>query len=81
MREKIRIIAWTVFVYFRNMHAEWSNARLEKKRRTWTAYKVAGGGVVPLGKVDQERAIDKVSQYGSIVFVDTECAVIMFCDK
>ena len=63
------------------LFAEWRHNRLPKRRRRWQALRVLGGGVVPLGKINQEKAIEKTSKIGSIVFVDTECAVIMYRDK
>ena len=64
-----------------NFFIEWHNRRLENKRRHWTAHRIDGGGIVPLGKLSQSDAIDKLAQWGSVVYVDTEVAVIMFRDK
>ena len=81
MFKKLTIAVWTVRVYFTNLYIEWHNSRLENSRRQWTAYKINGGGIVPLGKVNQSAAIDKVAQWGSVAFVDSEVAVIMYRDK
>ena len=81
LKLKLRIACNTLVALVRNAHAEWSNSRLENKRRFWTAHRIDGGGVVPLGKVNQEQAITKVSQFGSVRFVDTEVACIMYGDK
>jgi hypothetical protein len=81
MINKLKIFGWTVYAFVVNAWIEWRNDRLEKSRRRWTAHKIDGGGVVPLGKVSQEKAITKVSQFGSVRFVDTEVACIMYSDK
>ena len=85
MFKKAKGIALTLYWFFRvylsNLYIEWHNRRLENKRRPWTAHRIDGGGVVPLGNVSQEKAISKVSQFGSVRFVDTECAVIMYSDS
>jgi len=78
---KLRIAANTLVALVRNAHAEWNNNRLENSRRRWTAHRIDGGGIVPLGKVNQETAISKVAEWGSIRFVDTEVACIMYSDK
>lgn len=71
--------AWEfVYAFFANLYIEWHNNRLENKRRRWTAVKTGGGGIVPLGKVSQAEAIAKTTKFGSIDFVDSEVAVIMF---
>ena len=64
-----------------NVCIEWHNRRLENRRREWKAVKTGGGGLVPLGRLSQSEAIDKVAKFGSIDFVDTEVAVVMFSDK
>ncbi len=90
--KKLTILWWTVAAFVANLfpyllkvvreqHIEYSNTRLEKKRRRWEAHRIDGGGVVSLGKINQYKAIDKVAQFGSVRFVDTEVAVIMYSDK
>ena len=81
MKQKLVTAYWTVRVFVNNLYVEFRNNLLERKRRKWTAYKIGGGGVVPLGKVDQETAISKVTKFGSIAFVDPEVAVIFYSDK
>ena len=81
MKNKI-VHAWNfVRALALNAYIEWSNRRLETKRRNWQALKTGGGGIVPLGKVDQETAIAKTTKFGSITFVDTEVAVVFYSDK
>lgn len=81
MKDKI-VYAWHVVRGFAlNYYIELRNRRLETKRRNWQALKVGGGGVVPLGKVDQETAIAKSAKFGSIAFVDTEVAIVFYHDK
>ena len=63
-----------------NSYIEWKNHRLENSRRHWRALKVGGGGIVPLGKVNQETAITKTTKFGSISFVDTEVAIVFYSD-
>ena len=63
-----------------NSYIEWKNRHLEMSRRNWRALKVGGGGVVPLGKVNQETAIAKTAKFGSVSFVDTEVAVVFYSD-
>jgi len=81
MFKKLTIAWWTVYAFAANLFIEWHNRRLENKRRSWVAHRIDGGGVVPLGRLNQSKAIDKVAQWGSVVFVDTEVAVIMYRDK
>jgi hypothetical protein len=81
LKQKLRIAGWTAYAYVRNRHAEWVNNRLENSRRPWTAHRIGGGGVVPLGRVTKDEAIAKVAQWGSVRFVDVEVACIMFSDK
>jgi len=64
-----------------NSYADWRNRLLENRKRPWTAHKLGGGGVVPLGKVNQETAIQKVVLFGSISYVDTSVACIFYSDK
>ena len=64
-----------------NAYIEWYNRRQETSRRKWQALKVGGGGVVPLGKVNQETAITKTAKFGSIAYVDTEVATVFYSDK
>ena len=81
MKKKI-VFAWHfVRAFALNSYIEFHNSRLEHSRRSWVAHRIDGGGVVPLGKLSQSKAIDKVSQWASIAFVDTEVAVIMYRDK
>jgi hypothetical protein len=81
MKKQIAVVYHFVRAIVLNAYIEFHNARLENSRRLWVAHRIDGGGVVPLGKVNQEKAIEKVSQYGSVAFVDTEVAVIMYRDK
>lgn len=64
-----------------NAYAVWRDTRLENKKRRWTAYRIGGGGVVPLGKVNQSMALQKVSLFGSISYVDSSVACIFYTDK
>lgn len=77
----IRVLGLTAYAFVANLFIEWHNRRLESKRRRWTAHRVDGGGVVPLGRLSQSKAVDKVAQWGSIVYVDPEVAAIMYRDK
>jgi len=79
--KKLSFMWWAFYAFIANLFIEWHNRRLETKRRLWVAHRIDGGGVVPLGKVNQDKAITKVSQFGSVRFVDTEVAVIMYGDK
>lgn len=67
-------------VWASNRYIEYHNTRLENKKRRWFAVSRIGGRV-PLGKVSQDDAISKVSGFGSIIYVDTEVAVIMYSDN
>jgi hypothetical protein len=80
MKKKFLLAYWTVRALALNTYIEWKNRRLETTRRKWQALKVGGGGVVPLGKVDQETAIAKTAKFGSVSFVDTEVAVVFYSD-
>jgi len=80
-KQKCYALAWTIKAYCLNLYAEWRNARLNNKPRQWTAHRIGGGGVVPLGKVDRNGAIKAVAAMGgSVRFVDDEVAVIMYSD-
>jgi len=57
------------------------NSRLDKKKRDWTAVRVGGGGVVPLGKVSMKVALETVAKFGVVQYVDKEVAYIMYSDK
>ena len=81
MKTQIKIAFYTARALIQNAYIEWHNRRLENKRREWKAIKTGGGGIVPLGKVSQSDAIAKIATFGSIDYVDTEVAVIMFSDK
>ena len=81
MKDRIRLWAWGAYALFHNFRVEWSNRRLENKRREWKAVKTGGGGLVPLGRLNQSEAIEKTARFGSIDYVDTEVATIMFSDK
>ena len=81
MKQKLLTAYWTVRVFVNNLYVEYRNSRLERSKRKWTAHKVGGGGVVPLGKVNQETAISKVTRFGNVSFVDTEVAVVFYSDK
>lgn len=80
MKAKLIYAYWFVRSFLNNAYVEVRNGRLEKRKRKWTAYKIGGGGVVPLGKVNQETAISKTCKFGSVAFVDTEVAVIFYSD-
>ena len=81
MKDKILNALNFVRAFALNTYIELRNRRLETSRRKWHALKVGGGGVVPLGKVDQETAIAKTAKFGSISFVDTEVATVFYSDK
>lgn len=81
MKAKLVYAYWTVRAFANNLYVEFRNRRLEKKRRPWTAHKVGGGGVVPLGRVSQENAISKVTRFGSVSYVDTEVAIVFYSDR
>ncbi len=81
MKTQIKIAFYTARALILNAYIEWHNRRLENKRREWKAVKTGGGGLVPLGRLSQSEAIEKVAKFGSIDFVDTEVAVVMFSDK
>lgn len=78
---KFKFAIATAKAFILNAYAEWRDARLEDKKRRWTAYRIGGGGVVPLGKVKQSIALEKVSLFGSISYVDSSVAVIFYTDK
>ena len=69
-----------VWALILNAFIEWHNRRLENKRREWKAVKTGGGGLVPLGRLSQSEAIDKTAKFGSIDYVDTEVAIVMYSD-
>lgn len=79
-KNKVRIWLTNLWVCFANRYIEFHNTRLENKKRRWVAVGRLGGRV-PLGKVSQDEAITKASQFGSIIYVDTEVAVVMYSDK
>lgn len=81
MKQKISIAYWTVRAFANNVYVEMRNTILENSKRRWKAYKVGGGGVVPLGKVSQADAIALATKIGTVDFVDTEVAVIFYSDK
>lgn len=81
MLKKLVYLWWSLYVYVQRIFIECMNTRLERKRRKWVAHKIDGGGVVPLGKLNQSEAIDKVAQWGNVAFVDTEVATIMYHDR
>lgn len=81
MKHKLNILRWTIYAFVRNAHAEWSNRRLENKRRQWQALKTGGGGVVPLGRCNMEQARRKTAEFGTIDYVDVEVACVMFSSK
>lgn len=78
---KLQIALSFLRAYLQNRYAEWRNDRLENKKRRWSAHKIGGGGVLPLGKVNQSAALQKVSIFGSVAFVDTTVAIIFYHDK
>lgn len=80
MKKQFMLAYWTVRAFALNTYIELKNRRLETSRRKWQALKVGGGGVVPLGRVDQETAIAKTAKFGSVSFVDTEVAVVFYSD-
>jgi len=57
------------------------NSRLDKKKRDWTAVRVGGGGIVPLGRVNMTEAREAVAKFGVVQYVDKEVAYIMYSDK
>lgn len=77
---KLKYVWHDVRILFINLYIEWRNTCLENKPRRWTAVKTGGGGIVPLGKVSQKQAIANVTKFGSIDFVDSEVAKIMYSD-
>lgn len=81
MKSKIVYAYWTVRAFANNAYVEMRNTLLENSKRRWKAYKVGGGGVVPLGKVSQKDAIAAAARIGTVDFVDTEVAVIFYSDK
>ncbi len=81
MKKKIVFAYHFVRALALNSYIEFHNSRLENSRRLWVAHRIDGGGVVPLGKLNQAKAIDKVAQWASVAYVDTEVAVIMYRDK
>jgi hypothetical protein len=81
MKSKLIYAYWTVRAFANNAYVEIRNTLLENSKRRWKAYKVGGGGVVPLGKVSQKDAIAIASKIGTVDFVDTEVAVIFYSDK
>lgn len=80
IKDRLAVLGWTVRAFVHNLRAELSNRRLENKKRRWTAHKVGGGGVVPLGRVNQETAIAKTTKFGSVSYVDTEVAIVFYGD-
>lgn len=81
MKQKLIYAYWTVRAFANNAYVEMRNTLLENSKRRWKAYKVGGGGVVPLGKVSQKDAIAAAAKIGNVDFVDTEVAVIFYSDK
>ncbi len=80
MKNKISYACNFVRALALNAFIEWKNRRLEMSRRQWRALKMGGGGVVPLGKVNQEKAIAKTAKFGSVSYVDVEVAVVFYSD-
>lgn len=78
---KLRFAFGFAKAFILNSYAEWRNTRLENSKRRWSAHKLGGGGVVPLGKVNQETAIEKTSLFGNVVYVDTSVAIVFYSDK
>lgn len=78
MKAKILYAYYFSRAFINNALVEYRQHRSLKVRREWCAYKVGGGGVVPLGKVDQETAIAKATKLGNVSFVDSDHAVIFY---
>lgn len=81
MKQKLITAYWTVRAFANNAYVEMRNNWLENSKRKWTAYKMGGGGVVPLGKVSQSEAIAAATKIGQVNYVDVEVAVIFYSDK
>ncbi len=78
MKSKIKMIYFFAVAYCKNFLIEKYNARIENKKRHWKAYGTFGGGVVPLGKINQTEAIETAKGLGTVVYCDPEQAAIFY---
>jgi hypothetical protein len=47
----------------------------ENRKRKWTALSTYGGKT-PLGKCNQQEAIDRAAKFGPVIYVDIEVATV-----
>ena len=59
----------------------WKERRAARAKHVWTAHRIGGGGVVPLGRCSREKAIRKVAKMGgSVRYVDTDVGAVFYAD-
>lgn len=78
MKSKLLTTFYFARAFLVNAYVEFQFSRIENAKRKWVAYRVGGGGVVPLGKCNQETALAKATKLGNVSFVDPEHAVIFY---
>ena len=80
-RYAIKTAYFFCLAYLNQSVANFLDWRMEAKRRRWTAIGTFGSGLVPLGKVNMNRAMDKTAKFGTIVKIDVEGAIIFYSSK
>ena len=80
-RAVIKILYYFTIGFLNGLLAEYLDRRLETKKRRWTALGTLGSGVVPLGKVNMDKAIEKTGKFGTVVNVDVEQATVFYSER
>lgn len=80
-RYAVKTAFFFCIAFCNNVIAEYLDNRMETKKRRWTGMGTFGAGVVPLGKVNMDQATEKVAQFGTVVNVDVEQAIIFYAER
>ena len=80
-KQKALAFLWAIKAFFLNLRVEISERRKQRRKQHWTALRIGGGGVVPLGRITRDQALYKVSKMGgSVRYVDDDYGKIMYAD-
>jgi hypothetical protein len=80
-RYAVRTAYFFVIAFRNNLIAQFLDWRFVNRKRQWIAMGTFGSGNVPLGKVNQHEATEKVCKFATVVSCDVEMAIIFYKEK
>lgn len=81
MKNKIKFAWYFCEAYIKNQIAAYLDRRLENKRQSYHAYNQETHAGRPLGRCNMHEAMNKVDQFGTVIYADPVQGAIFYTSR